>query len=46
VEDHAGDLAASHRGGHAQRRLGQRRVVVLANGEPGQPPRAQILDGG
>ena len=46
VEDHAGDVAAADRGGHAQRRLGQRRVVVLAQREAGQTPRREVLDGG
>ena len=46
VEDHAGDVAAAHRGGHAQRRLGQRRVVMLAHGEARQPPRRQVQHGG
>ena len=42
VEDHAGDVAAAHRGGHAQRRLGERRVVMLAHREARQPPRREV----
>jgi hypothetical protein len=44
VEDHAGDVAAAHRGGHAQRGCGERRVVVFAHREPGQAPRREVFD--
>jgi hypothetical protein len=46
VEHHAGDLAAADRDRHTQRRLGQLGVVVLAEGEPDNPPRVQVLDRG
>ena len=46
VEDHTGDVAASDRGGHLQRGDGERGVVMLRHGEPGDPPRRQVFDVG
>jgi len=46
MEDHAGDVAASHGGGHAQGGPGQGGVVVLTEREAGQTPRGEVLDGG
>lgn len=46
VEHDAVDVAAAHRGGHAQRGLGDRRVVVLAHGEAWQPPGREVEHGG
>ena len=42
VEDHPVDLAAAHRSGHAQRCFGERRVVVLTEGEARQPPGPEV----
>jgi hypothetical protein len=38
--------ARPHGGGHPQRRLGQRRLVLLAHGESRQLPRGEIQPGG
>jgi hypothetical protein len=46
MEDHPGHVAVAHGGCHAQRGLGQRGVVVLADREAGQPPRGEVLDDG
>jgi hypothetical protein len=35
-----------HRGGHAQRRLGEPRVVMLAHPEAGQPAGGEVLERG
>src|SRR3954454_19031129 len=44
VEDHAGDRlpATAHRDRHGQRVVGQLGVVVLAEGEPDDPPRTHV----
>lgn len=44
VEDHVGErlLAAADGNGHRQRVIGQLGVVVLAEGEPDDPPRAHV----
>ena len=46
MEDHAGHIAATRGGGHAQRGLGERSVVMLTQGEARQTPRREVLDGG
>ena len=44
MEDHALDVAAADGGRHRQCGDGERGVVVLRQGEPGDPPRGQVLD--
>ena len=46
VEHHAVDVAAAHRGGHAQRRPRHRGVVVLTEREARHAPRREIQHGG
>src|SRR6516164_7644258 len=43
MENHPGDVTASDGGGHLQCRDGDRGVVMLRQGEPGDPPRCQVL---
>jgi hypothetical protein len=46
VKDDPGHVTAVHRHGHLQGAASELGVVMFANGETHQPPRAQVLDGG